>query len=312
MAAEIGFSLGNIFYDSYLTVLASGEADLDRLSARGYAFGYAGGGLALLLAFALIQWHDIFGLADRGSATRSAFLLTGLWWGLFAFPAFLRLRESFFPLVGNTQKEGFWSEYFHLFGEIRRHPDLLLFLIAFLFYNDGIQTIIVVSAIFGRTELGLSQTTIMLVFLMIQFIAFPASLLYGRIAARVGAKRALFGGLLLFIGITIYAYTMRHAWQFWTLGAAVALIYGGCQAISRSLYAAFVPEGKSAEFFAFFTVTSKFAALLGPFVFALVADFTQSSRLSILALSVFFLIGLLLLAGVNVERGKNLVRTESP
>lgn len=311
IVAEIGFAVGNIFYDSFLPTLAGNEAELDRLSARGYAFGYLGGGLALLLAFVLIQWPHVFGLAGRATATRAAFLLTGLWWAIFALPAFISLKERLFSAAPAASPVGSLRDYLRIFGEMRRHPDLLFFLLAFLFYNDGIQTIITVSAIFGREELGLSQTSIMMVFLMIQFVAFPGALLYGRIAARWGAKRALLLGLILFIAITVYAYTMRQPWQFWLLGGCVALVYGGCQAISRSLYASFIPAGKSAEFFAFFTVSGKFASLFGPLIFALIADLTGSTRLSILALSILFILGLFLLLGVDVQRGQALARTES-
>lgn len=309
--ANIGFALGNIFYDAFLPALAEQEDDLDRLSAQGYAWGYIGGGLALLLAFLLVQWPELFGFADRGSATRAAFLLTGLWWGIFALPAFFALKETLFTAPAGPPLRG-WRDYLALFSALRRYPDLLLFLLAFLLYNDGIQTIITVAAIFGRKELGLSQTTILQVFLMIQFIAWPGSLLFGRIAARFGAKPTIMAGLLAFVAITGYAYTIHDSREFWLLGAGVALIFGGCQAISRSLYASLIPAGKSAEFFAFFTVSGKFASLFGPLLFALVADLTGSSRLSILALSAFFLVGLVLLAGVNVSRGQALARQESP
>lgn len=308
--AEFSFATGNVFYDAFLPTLADGEEQLDRLSSRGYAFGYLGGGIALLLAFLLIQGHAWFGLADRMTATRAAFLLTGLWWGLFALPAFFQLREELFTNRASIAPPLRLADVARLFGELRRYPELLLFLAAFLLYNDGIQTVITVSAIFGREELGLSTTTIMGVFLMIQFLAFPGALVYGRAAARWGAKPALLSGLLIFVVIIVYAYTMHQAWEFWTLGAAVALVFGGCQAISRSLYASFVPPGKNAEFFAFYTVSGKFASIFGPLLFAVSVDVSGSTRQSLLSLIVFFVGGLLLLAGVNVARGQERARRE--
>jgi UMF1 family MFS transporter len=308
--ANAGFAAGNIFYNAFLPALAEG-AELDRLSARGYALGYVGGGVALLLAFVLIQWPGAFGLPDRGAATRVAFILTGLWWGLFALPAFRYVREEFFVHPPAPLLKGLRG-YLKIFAELRRYPDLLLFLAAFLFFNDGIQTIIAVSAIFGREELGLSQTTILAVFLMIQFVAMPGSLLFGRAAERWGAKRTVLAGLVIFVGVTIYAYAMRTAAEFWLLGFVVAMVFGGCQAISRSLYAALIPPGKSAEFFSFFAISGKFASIFGPLIFAAVADITGSTRLSILALAGFFIAGIFLLAGVDVARGRAAALGEQP
>jgi UMF1 family MFS transporter len=308
--ANAGFAAGNIFYNAFLPALASG-AELDRLSSRGYALGYLGGGLMLLLAFVLIQWHDLFGLAGKGEATRLAFLLTGLWWGGFALPAFRHLRDDLLPADLRPPLRTL-GDYLRTLAALRRHRDLLRFLLAYLFFNDGIQTIIAVSAIFGSEELGLSTTTILGVFLMIQFVAWPGALLYGRIATRFGAKRAIAGGLVLFILITLFAYAMRTALEFWLLGLAVALVLGGCQALSRSLYASLTPPAQSAEFFAFFAISGKFASILGPFLFALIIDITGSARLAILTLATLFIIGLALLAGVDVERGRQLVDEERP
>lgn len=310
VVANAGFAAGNIFYNAFLPALASG-AELDRLSSRGYALGYLGGGVMLLVAFVLIQWPGLFGLAGKGEATRCAFLLTGLWWGGFALPAFRRLRDNLLPADIQPPLRTL-GDYLRTFAALRRHRDLLRFLLAFLFFNDGIQTIIAVSAIFGSTELGLSQTTVLGVFLMIQFVAWPAALFYGRIATRFGAKHAIAGGLVFFILITLFAYAMQTALEFWLLGLAVALVLGGCQALSRSLYAALTPPAQSAEFFAFFAISGKFASILGPFLFAVIIDVTGSARLAILTLASLFVIGLALLAGVDVERGRRLVEQENP
>jgi UMF1 family MFS transporter len=191
--------------------------------------------------------------------------------------------------------------YFRIFAEIKKHPALLLFLIAFLFYNDGIQTIIVVAAIFARDELGLSQGTILSCFLMIQFVAMPGTLLFGRLAEVSGAKRALYLALFLFILVTIYAYFIRNAWEFWLLGFVIAIILGGSQAVSRSFFSSLIPEGKHAEFFGFYAISAKFASVFGPLMFALIIDITGSSRLSIVALTFFFVTGILLLTQVKTE-----------
>jgi MFS transporter, UMF1 family len=300
--ANIGFAAGNIFYNAFLPALASGP-ELDRLSARGYALGYIGGGLVLLAVFLMIQFAGRLGFSGPGAASRAGFLLTGVWWAGFALPTFAWVREEACPRNPAPLVRGFRG-YLHTLGEIRHFRDLALFLLAFLFYNDGIQTVIAVSAIFGREELALSRSTILGTFLMIQFVAMPGSLVFGRLAERWGAKRSVMLTLVLFLGVTGYAYRMQQGWEFWILGLVVALILGGSQAISRSLFAALIPPGKNAEFFGFYAISGKFAAILGPLVFAAIADLTGSTRLSILALSVFFLIGLGLLAAVDMERGK--------
>lgn len=308
MVANVGFAGGNIFYNSFLPALASG-ADMDRLSARGYALGYLGGGLALLLAFLLIRYHQGFGFADTGSATRAGFLITGLWWGLFALPAFYLLRSAPSVPAKARPRLGGLRGYLALFAEIRRYPELLRFLIAFLCYSDGIQTIILVAALFGKEVIGLDQGTILACFLMIQFVAMPGTLMFGRLAARLGSKPTILLGLTLFLAITGYAFFIQHAWQFWLLAFFVALVFGGCQAISRSLYGSLIPKGKEAEYYSFFAISDKFASILGPFIFALTADLTGSTRTAILSLSAFFLLGGLLLIRVDVDKGRSRAMT---
>ncbi|MEZ4484235.1 MAG: MFS transporter [Syntrophotaleaceae bacterium] len=299
--ANASFAAGNIFYNAFLPVLAQGK-DMDRLSARGFAYGYLGGGLALTLVFVLISRPALFGLADSAMASRIGFLLTGLWWVLFALPAFRHLRDQ--KLTDLSVSLGGWRGYLRMLRQVSRYPDLLRFLLAFLCYNDGIQTIIVVAAIFAREELAISQSSILGCFLMIQFVAMPGALLFGRLAGRFGSKPALLASLLLFIAVTVYAYRMQQAWQFWLLGLLVALILGGSQAISRSCYGSLIPPGQNAEFFAFYAISGKCAAALGPLSFALLTHLTGSNRTAILALAAFFIIGAGLLLTVNMDRGR--------
>jgi UMF1 family MFS transporter len=276
--ANISFAGGNVFYNAFLPKLAANH-ELDRLSSRGFAFGYIGGGLALLIVFAMIMGHGSLGFPDKGAATRTGFLLTGIWWLAFAVPTFYLVRLHSTPVLPHALHKGV-KGYFRTLAEIRHYPALFLFLIAFLFYNDGIQTIIVVAAIFGRQELGLSQGTILACFLMIQFVAMPGTLLFGRLAELFGAKRSLYIALFLFICVTVYAFFMKKAWEFWILGFIIAIILGGSQAVSRSLFSSLIPEGKHAEFFGFYAISAKFASVLGPFVFALITDLTGSTRMS--------------------------------
>lgn len=297
---NIGFSGGNVFYNSYLTILAK-PGGTDRLSAQGFASGYIGGGLMLLIVFLLIQFSGPLGFTDKSAAIRCGFLLTGIWWFIFALPTFKLLPKS---QASPRPRTNPFKAYLNSFRDIFRYRDLGLFLIAFLFYNDGIQTVIVVSAIFAREELALSQGTILGCFLMIQFLAMPGALLFGRLADRFGAKNTIMLSLVLFTLVCGYAYRMQTSMEFWMLGAVIALILGGSQAISRSLFASMVPEKRSAEFFGFYSISARFASIFGPLTFALVTDLTGSSRGAILALTVFFIIGGGVLTLVRVKRGR--------
>ena len=297
IAANIGFAGGNVFYNAFLPKLALNH-ELDRLSSQGFAYGYIGGGIALLLVFGIIQGYSFLGFEDKGAASRAGFLLTGIWWFLFSFPTYRYVHVPAGPIFEDKLHRGIRG-YLQIFSEIAKYPALLLFLVAFLFYNDGIQTIIVVAAIFAREELGLSQGTILACFLMIQFVAMPGTLLFGKLAEVYGAKRSLYLALILFIIVTFFAYFMNTAWEFWLLGFVIAIILGGSQAVSRSLFSSLIPRGKHAEFFGFFAISAKFASVFGPLTFALIIDLTGSARLSILSLSFFFIIGILLLAKVD-------------
>lgn len=298
---NIGFAAGNIFYNAYLPSLTEGSA-ADRLSSRGFAYGYLGGGLVLLISFLMIQKYTWFGFTDMGQATRAGFVFTGFWWLLFALPALFILKEN---RTSHPQLNvhGLLKRYRTTFSNVWQHRELRRFLFAFLLYNDGIQTIIAVSAVFARDELKLTQGTILGCFLLIQFVATPGALLFAHLAERYGVKRIVMLSLVIFVMITGYASTMHTAIEFWILGLAVALVLGGSQALSRSLFVRMVPEKNSAEFFAFFAISTKFASIFGPLLFAVLIHLSGSNRLAILALTSFFVIGLLLLRNVDIEAG---------
>ncbi|PLX79309.1 MAG: MFS transporter [Desulfuromonas sp.] len=296
MAGNFSFAGANVFYNAYLPVLAKPE-EFDLLSSRGFALGYIGGGVMLAIAFGLILGLPRSGLATIGEATRFGFLLTGIWWFSFALPAMRHL-----PAIAPQNVPA--RNYSAVFRELLRYPDLFRFLIAFLCFNDGVQTVIAVAAVFAKTELNLDQGSILGCFLLIQFLSWPGTLAFNRVTGKLGQKKALIIGISMFTGITVYAYFMHHAWQFWLLGICVALILGGCQAISRSLFAQFVPPARQSEFFGFYAISNKFASIGGPILFALVGHLTGSTRLATLALASLFIIGMLILAGVDVQRGR--------
>lgn len=300
---NLAFAGANIFYNAYLPFLAPIE-QTDKLSARGFAYGYVGGGLLLALVFLLIINFESFGFADRGAATRCGFLITAFWWFIFSIPTFIYLPKT--EKRSTTNYSFNLKGYFNQFKQLLRYRDLCIFLLAFLCYNDGIQTVISVSAIYAREELQLGQSTIIGCFLMIQFLAMPGALFFAWLGEKIGTLRAIIISLFVFLFVCIFAYRMTEASEFWILGGVIAIILGGSQALSRSLFASMVPKQQSAEFFGFFTISSRFAAIFGPLLFALVADISGSSRNSILALGIFFIVGGILLLKVNVKQGREL------
>ncbi len=307
VCANIGFAGGMPFYDGFLPEIASAE-EIDWVSGKGYAYGYAGGGILLALHFLLIAFHGSFGIPERSVSIRISLASVGLWWAVFAVPLFLWVpevgkdRET--PPRFSYVRYGF-TRLVRTVKSFRSYKDLLWFLGAFLVYNDGIQTVIAMAAIFGKTALGLDTTTLIGTLLMIQFIALPGALVFARLAKRIQAKNAIVVTLVLWAGLVTYAYFITTALEFWILGGGVGLILGGSQAISRSLYGQLIPRDRPAEFYGFFTISAKFASVLGPLLFGLVSDLSANPRNAILSILVFFVAGLMLLSRVDVERGRH-------
>jgi UMF1 family MFS transporter len=316
--AAVLFVIGNIavsggfaFYDSLLPHLA-GPEEMDRVSTAGYALGYLGGGLLLALNLAAIMKPALFGLPGAEAATRLSFLSVGVWWGLFSIPLFRRVPEPAVRLEPGERELGGPTRIAverlrHAFRELARYPQAALMLAAFLFYSDGINTIIRLATTYG-TEIGIGQTHLIAAFLIVQFVGIPFALLFGQFAARVGARRAIFVSLAVYFGITTLAYFMRTATHFYLLAVLVGTVQGGSQALSRSLFASMIPAHKSSEFFAFFGIFEKFSGIVGPALFALVLGLTGTSRLAILSVAFFFVAGAVLLALVDVEEGQRKVR----
>lgn len=301
--ANFAFAAANIFYNALLPVLARNEQDMDRLSAHGFALGYVGGGVALLAVVLLISFPDFIGLQGAEVATRIGFVFTGLWWLIFTIPVIWLLHGIRASKRQQTLPAGLRG-YGRILKEVAAYPDLLRFLVAFLLYNDGIQAVISLSAVFAKDVLELPREAVIGCFLMVQFMAMPGALGCGWLAEKYGTKRVILFTLALFIAATGFAASITAEWQFWALGFVVALILGGSQAASRSLFASLIPAGRNAEFFGFYAISAKFASILGPFLFSLFADLTGSPRLSILVLIAFFACGALFLATVNPDRGR--------
>lgn len=307
------------FYESLLPHIAR-EDEIDRVSTAGYALGYVGGGLLLALNLLWIQQPALFGLPsgegltpEQGSLpARLAFASVGVWWLLFSLPVLRKVPEPPRTIEADERPgESAWRVAFTRLGEtlreLRGYKQAFLMMLAFTIYNDGIQTIIKMASVYG-TEIGIGQGDLITAILLVQFIGIPCAFAFGAIAGRIGAKRSVFLGLAVYTGICIFAYFMQSAREFYILAVLVGLVQGGTQALSRSLFATLIPKHKSGEFFGFFSVFEKFGGILGPLVFALVINRFQSSQLAILSVIVFFVVGGLLLLGVNVEEGERAAR----
>jgi UMF1 family MFS transporter len=305
VVANIGIVGSLVFYDALLPHIAARD-DLDRVSSAGYALGYLGGGVALLLALLAIADPARFGLEDSYAAMRWSFVGVGLWWVGFSLPLFRWVPEpppAAPPVALRALPAVTVRRLGATFHSLRRYRQALLLLVAVAVYSDGIGTIIRMAALYGA-ELGLSEGVLIGTVLAIQFVGVPCAFFFGWLGSRIGTKPALLVGLLIYCGISIYGYFVQTAVQFVTLGMMVALVQGGTQALSRSLFASFVPVDKSAEFFGFFSVFEKFAGILGPALVVGVVGATGSSRSAILGVALFFVVGGGLLMLVDVRQGR--------
>jgi UMF1 family MFS transporter len=305
MVGMVGFSGGNNFYDSFLPHIA-GEGEIDRISSYGYALGYLGGGVLLALNLAMILKPGFFGILDAEWGARYSFLTVGVWWGLFSLPLLKNVPEPpVAPLEGESSRplRASLQRLSMTFHHLRKYREAFKFLTAFWLYNDGIGTIISMAVIFGA-EIDIPQGHLIGSILAVQFIGVPFSILFGRLAGWMGTKRAIFLGLGVYTGISLGGYFIQTALHFWILAVLVGCVQGGTQALSRSLFGSLIPRSRSAEFYSFYDVSSKFAGIIGPAVFGLVAQLTGSSRLGVVALVIFFLAGGFILLTVDEERGR--------
>ncbi|MGL4648058.1 MAG: MFS transporter [Caldilineaceae bacterium] len=305
LIANLSFGASIVFYNAYLPDIAAPD-ERDKVSSQGWAMGYLGGGLLLLLNLVFLRvLAEPLGVST-GHAVRISLASAGIWWGIFTLIPLQRLathqsRKRLAP------GENYVGVGFRQLGEtLRRLPKLpmtLLFLVAYLLYNDGIQTIIALSAQFGAQELGMDSSQLVLLILMVQFVAFFGALSFGWLAARFGAKRAIFGSLIIWTGVTIFAYAvLSSVLQFFIMGAVIGLVLGGSQALSRSLFSQMIPRGQEAEYFGLYEVSERGTSWMGPLLFGLALQFTGSYRVAILSVAIFFIAGLALLPFVDVRR----------
>ena len=307
IAGNIGFAAGNVFYESLLPHVAR-PGDLDRVSARGYAMGYVGGGILLVVNLLWIMHPGWFLLPGAGFALRLTFFSVAVWWAVFTVPLLRRVEEP--PGAQATPGGGAgmavaaaFRRLAGTFRQVRRYRQLLLFLAAFWLYNDGIGTVARMAVVYGD-EIGIGRNDLITALVLTQFVGIPCTFLFGRLARILGTKRSILAGLGVYGLISVGGYFMQTALHFYILAGLVGMVLGGTQALSRSLYASMIPPARSAEFFGFYSTSSRFAGIFGPLVFGVVNQLTGGSRLGIVALLFFFLAGGALLLLVDEREGR--------
>lgn len=312
LVVESCWAFANVFYDSFLPHLTTSDT-IDRVSSKGFAYGYFGGGLQFLLALILIQLSPE---SFTATAVRIGIVGAGAWWLVFSIIGLRRLVEPAAAQAIPAEYQAGWrplsyarlgfTRTLRTVRQLRQFPQLLLFLVAFFLYNDGVQTVIAISAVFATETLGLDVGDVALAFLTVQVVGVVGALGFGRLAGVIGTKRAILLSLVLWTGVSVFGYFLPEGefLPFLGLAASVGLVLGGTQALSRSLYGTMIPEQATAEFYGFYSVFSKFASIWGPLVFAFVNQVTGSSRNAILSLIFFFAAGFVLLAAVDIGRAQ--------
>lgn len=305
--AALMFELSLGFYNGFLPEIADHDA-INRVSAWGYALGYIGGALALVLAMLVKIYGEQLGLPELSDQLRVGVVIMGAWWGLFSLPTLLVLKDRGQPRDDRLPlRPAVWKamgEVRSTLGNVRQYHILSIFLLGYLFYNDGIQTVISQSSTFAIRELAFDPSELIGLILMIQFVAMPGAMVVGWLADRWGQKETLLGCLVVWIGLVVTAYFIEAKLPFWVLGVILALVMGGTQSVSRAIMGRMTPANRTAEFFGFFNFSGKATSFLGTFLFGLVIQLTGSARWSVLSLLIFFFIGLALAARVDVAEGR--------
>jgi UMF1 family MFS transporter len=305
LVANLAFGASVVFYHAFLPEIASAERR-DTVSSQGWAAGYLGGGLLLLLNLVLFNSREALGI-PTDLAVRICLASAGLWWAIFTIIPLLALKtrrtRRALPAGASVLTVGF-RQLSHTFGEMRRYPQTLLFLAAYLLYNDGIQAVIALSTQFGTEELGLDQGVLIPAILMVQFVAFGGALSFGWLARRIGTKRAILLSLVIWTLTVTYAYFMPAGVpaQFFLLAGVIALVLGGSQALSRSVFSLMIPQGQEAEYFSLYEIGERGTSWLAPLLFGLAYQLTGSYRIAIVSLMIFFVAGFALLTRVNIRR----------
>lgn len=308
--ASIGFTSGNLFYDSMLLGVADDtEKSRDDVSAFGFSMGYIGGGLLLVINVLMYTKPELFGFADSTIGIKASFVSVGIWWIVFTIPLILFVKEPTISkkmTIMNAVKSGF-LQLKDTFSEIRKLKVVSTFLIAYWLYIDGVDTIIRMAVKFG-SSLGFDSSALILALLITQFVAFPATILFNVMGRKIGIKRALYVAIFAYSIITLTGVFMQNETHFYILAFCIGLFQGGIQAASRSYYTRLIPKDKSGEFFGFYNMLGKFAAVLGPFLMGLVTKLTGNLRVGMVSILLLFISGFLVLRKVDTEQGKKLAK----
>ncbi len=306
--AVLGFSGSVVFYDALLVEVAA-EDELDMVSAIGFSFGYLGGGLLFAFDVLMTLYPQVFGLDDAAHAVRVSFLSVAIWWGVFSIPVMLFVKER--RIYGDVEPmaaiSGGFKQLWDTFHQIRKLRTTFLFLAAYWLYIDGVDTVVRMAVDYGMS-LGFDSNDLMVALLLTQFVGFPAAILFGRLGERRGAREGVMIAIFVYFMVIVWAYQMENTWEFYTLAVIIGLVQGGIQALSRSFYARIIPRTRSGEFFGFYNMMGKFAAVLGPLIMGWVAVLTASPRLSILSILLLFIAGAILLALVDEKKGRSQAR----
>tara|TARA_B100001245_G_scaffold52550_1_gene35152 strand:+ start:343 stop:1629 length:1287 start_codon:yes stop_codon:yes gene_type:complete len=314
--ATVGFSGANIFYDSLLPAV-SNKDNVDYVSGLGYALGYIGGGILIVINFFMISSPSFFGFADDVEGIKWSFISVALWWAIFSIPILLFVKEPKYHKAETslqTIKSGF-KQLKNTFNEIRHLKVVFTFLIAYWLYIDGVDTTVRMAADFGIT-LGFDSTTIMGALVLVQFIAFFATLFYVKFADKIGIKNAIYFAIAAYMVIILSGYFVTEAWHFYIIAGMIGCFQGGIQTLSRSLYARIIPENKSGQFFGFFNMWGKFAAVIGPLLMGsvtlilsnIIDDQILSARIGLQSIMILFILGALVLSKVNVSEGEKIAK----
>lgn len=298
----VGFTAGVVFYDALLVDVATPD-HFDFISGFGYAFGYLGGGLLFAINVLMTLKPEMFGLADAAEAVRISFLMVAAWWAVFCIPLFLFVKERKpvnAPALGGAIVQG-WKQFMDTFREIQRLRPIFLFLLAYWFYIDGVNTVIKMAVDYGLS-LGFETSSLITALLLVQFIGFPAAIAFGWLGEKWGTKRGIYVAIIVYTGVTAWAYFLENVTEFYIMAIAIGLVQGGIQSLSRSYYARMIPAEKSAEFFGFYGMIGKFATIIGPLLMGWVGVATGSPRLAILSIAILFVIGYVLLMKVEEQR----------
>lgn len=315
LIANLSFGASIVCYNAFLPEIATPN-ERDKVSSVGWALGYLGGGLLLLLNLVFFSMSDRLGI-DGGTAVRISLASAGMWWAIFTLLPLTRLQNRQ-PQRRLPAGERYLTVGFKQLGRtlrgLPRYRHTMLFLIAYLLYNDGIQTIIALSAQFGSEELGMTADELPALFLMVQFVAFFGALFFGYLARWIGAKRAIVLSLFIWTGVAIFAYSplLQTGGQFFVLAAVIAVVLGGSQALSRSLFSQMIPQGQETEYFSLYEVSERGTSWLGPLFFGLAIQFSDSYRIAVLVVGIFFIAGLILLPMVDVRRAITEAGNEVP